>query len=68
MIANQLREIDDSSFEMIGFDFNRVLSGRERTTSQLIDEVEHIEAAHIQEVAQTFHLDTIYFLRNKEEA
>jgi len=68
MIANQLREIDDSSFEMIGFDFNRVLSGRERTTSQLIDEVEHIEAAHIQEVAQTFYLDTIYFLRNKEEA
>lgn len=68
MIANHLWEINDSAVEMIGFDFNRVLSGKERSTSQLIDEVEQITTYHIQEVAQTFHLDTIYFLLNKEES
>ncbi|WP_019425051.1 EF-P 5-aminopentanol modification-associated protein YfmF [Paenibacillus sp. OSY-SE] len=67
MIANQLREIDDSAFEMIGFDFNRVLSGRERSTAQLIDEIIQTDETRIQEAAQTFHLDTIYFLRNREE-
>ncbi|MFW5435253.1 EF-P 5-aminopentanol modification-associated protein YfmF [Paenibacillus apiarius] len=67
MIANQLREIDDSAFEMIGFDFNRVLSGRERSTAQLIDEIEQTDESRIQEAAQTFHLDTIYFLRDREE-
>lgn len=64
MIINQLREIDDSAFEMIGFDFNSVLSGRERSTLQLIDEVDHMDKVRIQEAAQTFCLDTIYFLRD----
>lgn len=67
MIANQLREIGDSAFEMIGFDFNRVLSGKERTTSQLIAVTEQMEASAIQAAAETFHVDTIYFLRNREE-
>lgn len=66
MIVNKLREINDSAFEMIGFDFNCVLSGRERNISQLIGEVEHVNQMDIQEVAQTFQLDTIYFLRNQE--
>lgn len=68
MISNHLREIDDSAFEMIGFDFNRVLSGRERTTSQLIDEIAAIQVKDIQAAARTFRLDTIYELRNREEA
>lgn len=68
MISNHLREIDDSAFEMIGFDFNRVLSGRERTTSQLIDEIAAIQVKDIQAAAGTFRLDTIYELRNREEA
>ncbi len=67
MLANQLREIDDSAFEMIGFDFNRVLSGKERTTSSLIDQLLHTTADQIQTAASTFHLDTIYVLRNREE-
>jgi hypothetical protein len=67
MIANQLREIGDSAFEMIGFDFNRVLSGKERTTSQLIAATEQMEASAIQAAAETFHVDMIYFLRNREE-
>ncbi|WP_036605349.1 EF-P 5-aminopentanol modification-associated protein YfmF [Paenibacillus assamensis] len=67
MIANQLREIDDSAFEMISFDFNRVLSGRERTTSSLIEELGDVTADEIQTAAATFHLDTIYVLRNREE-
>lgn len=67
MISNHLREINDSAFEMIGFDFNRVLSGRERTTSALIEEVADLTVEDIQNAARTFRLDTIYELRNREE-
>ncbi|MGZ9584573.1 EF-P 5-aminopentanol modification-associated protein YfmF [Paenibacillus marinisediminis] len=66
MIMNQLREIDDSAFEMIGFDFNRVLSGKERTTASLIEELSAVSPDQIQVAANTFHLDTIYVLRNRE--
>ena len=66
MMCNQLREIDDSAFEMISFDFNRVLSGKERTTSSLIEQIEATTVDQIQIAAQTFNLDTIYVLRNRE--
>lgn len=66
MMSNQLREIDDSAFEMISFDFNRVLSGKERTTSSLIEQIQDTTIDHIQVAAQTFNLDTIYVLRNRE--
>jgi predicted Zn-dependent peptidase len=66
MISNQLRETEDSAFEMIGFDFNTVLSGRERTVSQIIEEINQIGTAEIQQVARGVKLDTIYFLRDRE--
>lgn len=67
MIANTLREIGDSAFETIAYYFNRELSGKERTTAQLLEQVERVTAEDIQRVAQTFQLDTIYFLRDKGE-
>jgi predicted Zn-dependent peptidase len=66
MIANHLREIQDSAFEMITFDFNRVLSGRERTEAALIQDIENVDKKHIQKVADQVQLDTIYFLRDKK--
>ncbi|GIP36877.1 peptidase M16 [Paenibacillus sp. J31TS4] len=66
MIANQLREIEDSAFEMIGFDFNNVLSGRERTVASLIAAVEETGTDAIRAVAEQVELDTIYFLTNGE--
>ncbi|AIQ75020.1 peptidase M16 [Paenibacillus odorifer] len=67
MIRNQLSEIPDSAFEMISYDFNRQLSGKERTADQLLEEVEQIGAGEVKAAAETFQLDTIYFLTGKEE-
>lgn len=67
MITNQLKEIQDSAFEMIGFDFNAVLSGRSRTLEELSAEIKAITPADIVRVANQVELDTIYFLRNRKE-
>nr|WP_274651488.1 pitrilysin family protein [Paenibacillus humicola] len=67
MIANHLRELQDSANEMIGFDFNAVLSGRERTTAELIRQVEAVTPEQIAAVARKTELDTVYFLRDQKE-
>ncbi|BBH20808.1 putative inactive metalloprotease YmfF [Paenibacillus baekrokdamisoli] len=67
MIANHLREIQDSANEMIGFDFNAILSGRERTAEQLMEQVQSVTAEQIAAVARKTELDTIYFLRDEKE-
>jgi predicted Zn-dependent peptidase len=67
MISNHLREINDSAYEMIGFDFNTVLSGKERTVDALLDEVARVTISDIVSFAQDVQLDTIYFLRDRKE-
>ncbi|MEK5058789.1 EF-P 5-aminopentanol modification-associated protein YfmF [Paenibacillus shunpengii] len=66
MIRNLLKEIQDSAFEMISYDFNRVLSGKERTTQELLEQIEALSKSDIQKAADTFELDTIYFLRDQK--
>nr|WP_099093136.1 pitrilysin family protein [Paenibacillus yonginensis] len=67
MIRNQLREMQDSAFEMIAYDFNRVLSGKDRPAEQLLEQVEAVTKQDIVKAAETFHLDTIYFLTGQKE-
>ncbi|WP_341348711.1 pitrilysin family protein [Paenibacillus sp. FSL H3-0469] len=67
MIRNLLSEIQDSAFEMISFDFNRQLSGKDRSAQELMDQVDGMGAAEVKAAAETFELDTIYFLTGKEE-
>ncbi|WP_189025671.1 EF-P 5-aminopentanol modification-associated protein YfmF [Paenibacillus albidus] len=67
MIRNLLSEIQDSAFELISFDFNRQLSGKERTALELLDQVEGTGAEDVKAAAETFHLDTIYFLTGQKE-
>jgi len=66
MIANQLREMQDSAFELISFDFNAILSGKTRTVAELIEAVSAVDAAAIADAAGKVQLDTIYFLRDKK--
>lgn len=66
MIANQLRESQDSAFETIALDFNNQLSGRIRTAAELIEAIEQVDAAAIRRVAQRVKLDTVYFLRDRK--
>jgi predicted Zn-dependent peptidase len=68
MIVNQLRELQDSAFELAAFDFNSVLSGRRRTADELIRDVLEVTPDDVRQVAERVELDTIYFLRNEEEA
>ncbi|MFC5702068.1 EF-P 5-aminopentanol modification-associated protein YfmF [Cohnella faecalis] len=67
MLANQLREIQDSAFERIGFDYNAVLSGIERTSDSFRGEIEAVTPDQIREAAKGVKLDTIYFLRDRKE-
>lgn len=66
MIANQLRESQDSAFETIALDFNNQLSGKTRTAAELIEQVERIDVEAIRRVAERVKLDTIYFLRDRK--
>lgn len=68
MIANHLRELQDSAYEMIAYDFNAVLSGKERSAEKLLEQVQAVTAADIVRVAQNVQLDTIYYLRDRKEA
>ncbi|MBP2001054.1 putative Zn-dependent peptidase [Paenibacillus shirakamiensis] len=67
MIRNQLVEMQDSAFEQIAYDFNRVLSGKERSAEELLQQIDRITPEDVIEAAQTFHLDTIYFLQGEKE-
>lgn len=66
MITGHLREMQDSAFEIIAFDFNNIISGAERTVPQLIEAVEKVDRERIRQIAQEVQLDTIYFLRDKK--
>jgi predicted Zn-dependent peptidase len=66
MITNQLKEMQDSAFELISFDFNNVLSGADRTASGLIEGINAVEKDDIKKLAAQVKLDTIYFLRDKK--
>ncbi|MBB6735489.1 insulinase family protein [Cohnella sp. CBP 2801] len=66
MLANQLRELQDSAYERISFDFNNVLSATERTGESLLAEVEAVTPEQVTEAARGVGLDTIYFLRDRK--
>jgi predicted Zn-dependent peptidase len=67
MLANHLRELQDSAYEQIAYDFNAVLSGKERSPDELLGRVQAVTEADIVKVAERVMLDTIYFLRDGKE-
>ncbi|REK77858.1 EF-P 5-aminopentanol modification-associated protein YfmF [Paenibacillus paeoniae] len=68
MISGHLRELQDSAYEMLSYDFNSVLTGNERTSAQLLEQVQGVTADDIVEVAKRVQLDIVYFLRDRKEA
>ncbi|GLI07147.1 putative inactive metalloprotease YmfF [Paenibacillus tyrfis] len=66
MITGHLRELQDSAFELIAFDFNNRLSGADRTVPALIEAVEQTNKELIRRMARQVQLDTIYFLRDNK--
>jgi len=67
MIVGQLREIQDSAFERIAFDFSNVISSANRTGESFIAEIMAVTPQMATEAAQGVALDTIYFLRDRKE-
>lgn len=67
MIRNSLLEMQDSAFEMIAYDFNRVLSGKDRPAEELLLQVEQVRPQDVVAAAETVQLDTIYFLTGQKE-
>ncbi len=68
MILNHLRELQDSAFEMIAYDFNSILTGRVRSNTELMSDIQAITPQAIVNAAHKVELDTIYFLRDQKEA
>ena len=66
MLASQVRELQDSAFERIAFDFNAVLSGIDQTGEDLIAGVEAVTPEDVVQAASGVELDTIYFLRDRK--
>ena len=66
MISNQLLSIHDGAFDMIAFDFNSFISGKERTVDSLIQDIDAILPDQIQQVAKEASLEMIYFLRDRK--
>jgi len=67
MIRNSLLEMQDSAFDMIAYDFNRVLSGKDRSAEELLHQVEQVQPKDVVAAAETVQLDTIYFLTGQKE-
>ncbi len=67
MIVNQLRELQDTAFERISFDFSNVLSGANRTGESFIADIEAVTPEQATAAAHLAKLDTIYFLRDLKE-
>lgn len=64
MLGSQLREIRDSAFERIGFDFSGAIAGTEQSSEQWIEAIEAVTPEQIVQAAGSVSLDTIYFLRD----
>jgi predicted Zn-dependent peptidase len=67
VLSNQFREVKDMPFERINFNYQSVLSGRERTLDGLLEAIRNVSKDDIVSVAQKVELDTIYFLRDDQE-
>jgi len=66
LMSNQIKEINDSPNEMIGFDFNTILTGAKRTVVSVLEDINQVTKEQTQAVAQNVDLDTIYFLKNQK--
>jgi len=64
MLGSQLREIRDSAFERISFDFGGAIAGVWQSAEQWIEAIDAVTPEQIVEAAGSVTLDTIYFLRD----
>jgi predicted Zn-dependent peptidase len=66
-LINQFRTLMDSPEGMIDVYLNGLVAGRQWIPEDLCDQVARVTIEDVVEVAEQMSLDTIYFLRDKEE-
>ncbi len=64
-LLHRYRLADDQPLTQAGFHHYHRLTGRDRSTDDLIEGVRQVTKADVQRVAQSFALDTIYLLQGK---
>lgn len=67
MLSNSYREILDSASEMIAFDFGAKFAKVNLTPQEMLERMQNVSIQDVQEIAQQVELDTIYFLRDRQE-
>lgn len=67
MLINTYREAYDSPGALINLAFESQVAGRDRTIEELVAAIPAITKAEITRVAASVKLDTVYFLRDKNE-
>lgn len=68
MLANQLREMQDRPHQLIDFYYHGILSGKRRSLDDFLTQLFTTTIQDVKRVARKIHLDTIYFLRDRQEA
>jgi predicted Zn-dependent peptidase len=66
-LINQFRTLMDSPEGMIDVYLNGLVAGRQRMLEELCEQVAQVTLQDVVDVAKRISLDTIYFLRDKEE-
>lgn len=67
MLSNQLREMQDRPQQLIDFHYHGVLSGKRRSLDDFLSQIAGTTKADVEKMAEKVTLDTIYFLRNRQE-
>lgn len=67
MLTNQIKESNDRPYQFIERYFNGIISGRERSSDHIMEEIQQVSVDDIKQVARKVKIDTIYFLTSEEE-
>ena len=66
-LRNSLRAMEDSAGALEDFAMGQIATGSDETLPGIMAALEQVSAQRIRDAAGTIQLDTIYFLRGKEE-
>ncbi|GAE24321.1 Zinc protease [Halalkalibacter wakoensis JCM 9140] len=67
MLKNQVLETADVARGLVELSYHQVVSGKKRSIDEWLQQIDQVTKEDIVRVAQKVKLDTIYFLKGKEE-
>ncbi len=67
MLKNQLLETADVARGIVELSYHQVVSGKKRSIDEWMQQIDEVTKEDIIRIAQKVKLDTIYFLKGKEE-